>query len=303
MIVLKDINKDINGKKILKGITFHISPNEKVGVIGLNGAGKTTLLNMIAGLLRPSSGFIRVNGVENLVDNKEELKNISYISGTKSQLWEDLPIKDSYDNLSKMYGISKEELRSRLEILSEVFEIRNYLSSKPKDLSLGEKMRCELVYGLLTNPNLLMIDEALIGLDVSVKYKIMKHFEKYKENNQSTIIYTSNNLSEVEKICNRILLIDKGQIIYDGSIDRILKEFAPLYKIEIQIDVGVPDLGDLPIERFMIDGEKIIIEYEKNKIDTAQIIRHIMENSKVQNIRLYEPNLENVIKKVYDRKG
>ncbi|MBE5927655.1 MAG: ATP-binding cassette domain-containing protein [Lachnospiraceae bacterium] len=303
MIVLKDVNKEIKGKKILRDITFHISQNEKVGIIGLNGAGKTSLLNIIAGMLRPSSGFIRVNGVENLVDNREELKNISYISGTKSQLWEDLAVKDSYDNLAKMYGINKGELKLRLDNLSQVFDIGNYLSFRPKDLSLGEKMRCELVYGLLANPNLLMIDEALIGLDVSVKHKIMKYFESYKEENQSTIIYTSNNLSEVERICNRIIVIDKGQIIYDGDIDRILKEFAPLNKVEIQLDGSVPDLGDLPVERFEMDNEKIIIEYEKNKVDTAQIIKHVMENCKVYNIKLHEPDLEDVIKKVYERKG
>lgn len=303
MIVLKDINKKFNDKHILKDITFHILQNEKVGVIGLNGAGKTTLLNIIAGMLRPSGGFIRVNGVENLVDNKDKLKNVSYISGTKSQLWEDLTVKDSYDNLAKMYGIDKGDLKSRLDNLSQAFDIGNYLSSRPKDLSLGEKMRCELVYGLLTNPKLLMIDEALIGLDVSVKYKIMRYFENYKEENQSTIIYTSNNLSEVERICDRIILIDQGQIIYDGSIDRILKGFAPLYKVEMQLDGGVPDLGDLPAERFEMDNEKIIIEYKKSKVDTAQIIKHVMENCKVHNIKLHEPKLEDIIKKVYERKG
>ena len=299
MIVLKDVNKDFGKKRTLKNITFHIAPGEKVGVIGLNGAGKTTLLNTIAGMLHPSSGFVRVNGMENLIDNKERLKSLSYISGTKTQLWEDLTVKASYDNLAKMYGIK--DLQSRLENLSEVFEINKYLNTRPKELSLGEKMRCELVYGLLTNPKLLMIDEALLGLDVSVKYKIMKYFERYKEEKQSTIIYTSNNLVEVEKICDRIILIDEGEIIFDGDIGRILKEFAPLYKMEIVLDGKTPDLEDLPLEKYTMDNDRITIAYDKNKVDTAQIIKHIMEKCNVKDVKLYEPNLENVIKKIYER--
>ena len=299
MIVLKDVNKDFGKKKTLKNITFHIAPGEKVGVIGLNGAGKTTLLNTIAGMIHPSSGFVRVNGMGNLIDNKERLKSLSYISGTKTQLWEDLTVKASYDNLAKMYGIK--DLQSRLENLSEVFEINKYLNTRPKELSLGEKMRCELVYGLLTNPKLLMIDEALLGLDVSVKYKIMKYFERYKEEKQSTIIYTSNNLIEVEKICDRIILIDEGEIIFDGDIGRILKEFAPLYKMEIVLDGKTPDLEDLPIEKYTMDNDRITIAYDKNKVDTAQIIKHIMEKCNVKDVKLYEPNLENVIKKIYER--
>lgn len=302
MIVLKDVNKALGNKQILKNITFHISPGEKVGVIGLNGAGKTTLLNIIAGVLLPDSGFIRVNGVENAVQNKEKLKSISYISGTKSGLWEDLTIKASYENLAKMHELDYVELTERISSLSKVFNIDNYLASRPKDLSLGERIRCELVYGLLTNPKLLMIDEALIGLDVSVKHKIMKFFEAYKEENKSTMIYTSNNLLEVERICDRVILIDHGGVIHDGNISRILKEFAPLYKMELVLDGNIPDLGDLPIERYRLDGASFMIEYDKNKVDSAQIIKHVMEKCSIRDVKLHEPNLENVIKKVYGRK-
>lgn len=301
MIVLKDINKTYGIKKVLENITLHISPHEKVGVIGLNGAGKTTLLNVIAGMIYPDNGFIRVNGVENIISDRDRLKNMAYISGIKFQLWDDLPVKSSYENLAKMYGISHNELKKRLDRLTEVFHVTNYLNQLPKNLSLGEKMRCEIVYGLLINPELLMIDEALIGLDVSVKYKIMKYFENYKEENKSTLIYTSNNLSEVERLCDRIILIDKGRIIYDGDTKRLLKEFSPLYKVELVISGSIPDLEDLPVEKYIIESNILNIEYDKNKIDTSHIIKFIMEKSMVQDVRLYEPNLENVIKKVYYR--
>ena len=303
MIVLKNINKEFNDKKILKNITFHIAPGEKVGIVGLNGAGKTTLLNIISGILRPSSGFIRVSGEKSLLEVKESLKSVSYISGTRSQLWDDLVINASYENLAKMYDISHKELLARIESLSKIFDVEKYLRSRPKDLSLGERMRCELVYGLLTNPKLLLIDEALIGLDVSVKFKIMNFFESYKEQMSSTIIYTSNNLLEVERICDRVIIVDQGEIIYDGTTSRALKEFAPLYKIKLVLDGKMPDLGDLPIERFVLDNDTLSVEYDKNKVDTSQIIKHVMEKCSLYDVVLYEPNLENVIKKIYDRKG
>ena len=163
-------------------------------------------------------------------------------------------------------------------------------------------MRCELVYGLLVNPKLLLIDEALIGLDVSVKFKIMQFFENYKEQTNSTILYTSNNLSEVERICDRVIVIDQGEIIYDGTTQRALREFAPLYKIKLVLEGRAPDLGDLPIERFVLDNDTLSVEYDKNKVDTSQIIKHVMEKCIVRDVVLYEPNLENVIKKIYDRK-
>lgn len=313
MIVLKDINKSYGEKKVLKDITLHISPGEKVGVIGLNGAGKTTLLNVIAGIIFPNDGFIRVAGTENIIAVREKLKDIAYISGIKSSLWEELPVKSSYENLAKMYDISSRDLKGRLDKLSVVFDLAGCLNREPKKLSLGEKMRCEIVYGLLINPKLLMIDEALIGLDVSVKYKIMKYFENYRDENESTLLYTSNNLSEVERICDRIIFIDKGRIIYDGDIRRLLKEFSPLYKMELMTDGKIPDLEDLPVEKYMVENKSeknvndnktiLTIEYDKNKIDTSHIVKYIMEKSQIQDVRLYEPKLENVIKKIYYRKG
>lgn len=302
MIILKDINKTYGIKKVLDNITIHISPCEKVGVIGLNGAGKTTLLNVIAGMIIPDNGFIRVNGKENIISNRDELKNMAYISGIKSQLWDDLPVKSSYENLAKMYRLSHNEFKNRFAKLTEVFDVTNHLEQLPKNLSLGEKMRCEIVYGLLINPELLMIDEALIGLDVSVKYKIMKYFENFKKENNSTLIYTSNNLLEVEKFCDRIILIDEGKVIYDGDTKRLLTEFSPLYKMELVIDKNIPDLEDLPIEKYMVESNKLTIEYDKNKIDTSHIIKYVMGKSVVYDVRLFEPNLENVIKKIYCRR-
>lgn len=301
MIVLKGITKKLQNVAVLNDISFHIAPNETVGIIGLNGAGKTTLLNVMAGLIKPDSGFIRVGGTESVLENTAVLRSIAYVSGTKSQLWEDIKVKDSLEHCIKMYRIPREEVQNRFRELEEVFEVESFLSSIPRSLSLGERMRCELVYALLAEPQILLLDEAMIGLDVSIKYKIMQYFEKLREKKKMTILYTSHNLVEVEKLCDRIILIDKGRIIFDGSVDRIMREFSPLYHMEIKVGEKLPDMEDMPIEKMSIEKDAIHIVYDNQKIDTAQILKHIMEKCKIQDVRLFEPDLEGTIKKIYER--
>ena len=301
VIVLKNISKKLQEKAVLYDISFHISPNENVGIIGLNGAGKTTLLNVMAGIIKPDSGFIRVGGVENVIEHKEVLRDVTYVSGIKTQLWSDIRIKDSLAHCIQMYRLSKEEAMNRFKELDKVFEVHKFLQQLPRDLSLGERMRCELVYALLAKPKVLLLDEAMIGLDVSHKYKIMQYFSRLRKEKQMTIIYTSHNLQDVEKLCDRIILINHGRIIFDGSVDRIMKEFSPLYQMEIKIGECLPDLEDLPFERIRIDSDKISIIYDKQKIDTAQILKHLLEKCKLQDMHLYEPDLEGTIKKIYAR--
>lgn len=301
MIVLKDITKRLQEKTVLKDISFHIAPNETVGLIGLNGAGKTTLLQVMTGMLKPDSGFIRVGGTENVIENHDVLRDIVYISGIKSQLWEDIRVKDSLAYCMKMYKIPKKAAEKRLSELVEIFEVSELIDSVPRSLSLGEKMRCELVYALLAEPKLLLLDEVMIGLDVSIKYKIMQYFGRLREEKKTTIIYTSHNLVEVEKLCDRVILIDKGQIIFDGSVERIMREFSPLYHMELKLGAQLPDLEDLPFEKISIEKDMLHIVYDDQKIDTAQILRHIMEKSKIEDIRFFPPDLEGTIKKIYER--
>lgn len=302
VIVLKDISKSLQGKRILSDISFHIAPNESVGLIGLNGAGKTTLLNVMAGLLKPDSGFLRMDGAEMLLEEKEKLKGVAYVSGLKSQLWEDIRIRDSLSHCGRMYGFTEVEIEKRIVDLDKVFEIHDFMDALPKSLSLGERMRCELLYALLARPRILMLDEAMIGLDVSMKYKIEEYFRWLKNEKVMTMLYTSHNLAEVERICDRILLIDHGKILFDGAIDRLLQEFSPLYRMEIVVENGgVPDFEDLPVERIYIEHKKILIVYDKKKIDSAFILSHVLEQFKVLDVKIFEPDLETTIKKIYER--
>lgn len=299
LIILKDVSKTFGHKKVLKEISLHISENENVGLIGLNGAGKTTLLNVIVGAIKPDTGFVRTNGRESLIEDKKSLRDLIYVSGIKSQLWEELTVKASLENCIKMYQIDPQIYESRLRRLEEIFETKGFMNMRPRNLSLGERMRCELVYALLAEPQILILDEVLIGVDVSIKHKIMQFFESYRQEKHSTIIFTSNHLAEVEKLCGRVILIDEGQIIFDGKTERIISEFSPYYRMEARISEGIPDFEDLPLEKYRIDSDRVIIDYDKHKIETTRILEHLMKKSTIKDIRLSEPDLEGTIKKIY----
>lgn len=303
MIVLKDVSKTLQGKQVLNKISFHIAENEMVGLIGRNGAGKTTLLRVLTGLLEVEEGFLRVGNTESLIENRQMLKSIAYVSGDRNQLWEDIRIRDSLAHGIHMYGVSQSEAEKRFKELDVVFEIAPFLDALPQSLSLGERMRCELVYALLSAPKLLLLDEAMIGLDVSMKYRIMEYFEQVKKRQQITILYTSHNFGEIEALCDRILLIDEGCIIFDGSVQEIMKEFAPLYQLKFVIEGNIPDFEDMPLEKFVIRNREIEIVYDKQKIDTTQVLEHIMRQTKIVDVRLFEPNLEDTIKKIYVRQN
>lgn len=299
LIVLKDVSKTFKNKNVLKNISLHIAKKEHVGLIGLNGAGKTTLLNVIAGVIKPDAGFIRTGGKESIIEDHQSLRELVYLSGTRSQLWEELTVKASLQNCMNMYQIDPQVFARRLEQLQEIFETGAFMDLRPGNLSLGERMRCELVYALLAEPQILLLDEVLIGVDVSIKHKIIQFFEADRKEKQATIIYTSNHLAEVEKLCDRVILLHEGEIIFDGKAERMICEFSPYYRMEIRIAEGLPDLEDLPLEKYRIDSDRITIDYDKQKIETTQILKHLMKKSKIGDIRLYEPDLEGTIKKIY----
>lgn len=299
MIVLKDICKTLSGREALRNISFHIAEKEHVGIIGLNGAGKTTLLNTVAGILKPDSGLIRIFGEENPMAEKNTLRNLVYLSGTRSQLWENLKIKDSLDHCIRMYRLDKREAAKRLDELEETFEIKEFMDSPPCHLSLGERMRCELVYGLLSQPKLLLLDEVMNGLDISFKHKIMEYFKRCGKENPSAMLYASNQLSEVEQLCERVILIHQGSVLFDGRTAQIIGLFSPCYRIEVRFSGNLPDFEDLPLEKYRLDGDLLTIDYDTRKIETVQILKHLMEKCSIRNIKILKPDLEATVQKIY----
>lgn len=301
MIVLRNVWKTRGGREVLKDVSLHIAPRERVGIIGLNGAGKTTLLDTVTGMIRPDRGFIRINGRESPAGKSSLCRDLVYVSGTRSQLWEGLKVRASFEACAEMYRVDRETAADRLEELTRAFLLGQLLDRTPDSLSLGERMRCELGYAFLAAPPIILLDEVTLGLDVSVKDRVLCYLEEYGRREQSTILYTSNRLSEVERLCGRVLMIDAGRIIFDGSIRDMLERVSPFCHMEARISSVLPDFEDLPLERYCVEGERITLTYSKQKLDTALLLRYLMERCEIRDVRLWEPDLEEAVRKIYGR--
>lgn len=241
---------------------------------------------------------MRVHFAKDTLTDFEALRKTAYISAGKSQLWSEWKLIDSFDNCGKMYRISREDFQSRLRKLTEQLDMEDCLQRRVCELSLGQRMRGEIIYALLPEPKLLLLDEAMIGLDVSVKYKLMDLFRRLKEEQKTTMILTSHNLTEIERLCDRIILLEGGKILFDGSIEKIKRDFAPLYQLEIEAEGDFPDLEDIPVEKLVINHNRIAVQFDKQKIETAELLEHITKKCRVKDARIKEPNLEDTIRKI-----
>ncbi|MBI9014070.1 MAG: ATP-binding cassette domain-containing protein [Clostridiales bacterium] len=226
----------------VKDINLKVEKGETIGLIGLNGAGKTTTLKMLSGLIHPSEGKINAYGHNPWKKEKSFLKKIGLISGMKNQLWLDIPAIDSFEIEKAIYKIDEKDYISRLDYLVAAFNVENLLNIPVRKLSLGEKMKMELILVLLHNPEILLLDEPTIGLDIIAQENLRNMLEKYKTDNYCTTIITSHNMKDIESICERVLLIHNGSIVYDGTINQLKKQMCS--KVVIIENVPITQLTD-----------------------------------------------------------
>ncbi|MDP4146429.1 MAG: ATP-binding cassette domain-containing protein [Bacillota bacterium] len=301
MILADNINKSFQGKKRIDSLSFHIPKGEIVGFIGANGAGKTTTIKMLTGTLKPDSGLIRVDGINPIRNMQENLKNIGIVSGISTQLWKDMKLKDSYYLAKAMYKLSKNEFESSMKYLSEKLGLEELINYQVNKLSLGQRMRAEAAYSLLHNPRVLYLDEATVGLDVSNKEKVLNIIKEINTEKGTTILFASNNLSDIEKTCKRIMIIDQGKKIYEGNLSSVRKHYTNEYLLKFKIEKGkIPDFQDLPIKRYKIDGDNLLVYYENNNINASTILKHIIKQCFIKDIKIIEPSLESVIRNIYE---
>ena len=298
-------------KSAVSDISFTIQDGEIVGYIGSNGAGKSTTIKMMTGILKPTSGECRINGIDPSKKRKENAKNIGVVFGQRTQLWWDLPLSESFTILKEIYNVSDEDYEKRMEFLNEVLELSDFFDRPVRTLSLGQRMRADLGAALLHNPKVLYLDEPTIGLDLVVKDNIRRAIKEINEKYITTVILTTHDIGDIEELCSRIIMIDEGKKIYDGSLERLkdlygsrrkvsmeVKQYDSCKKLKLAEKLGVSE-EDCRME--WDDEKKILgVSFDKHKVQVPSILNMVMEISEVKDIQIQETELAEIVKEIYN---
>ena len=284
----------------VNGINFNIEKGELVGYIGENGAGKSTTIKMLTGLLTPTSGKVVVNGIVPNEKRIENNKNIGAVFGQKTQLWWDLPVIESFRLIKKMYKIPENEYRDNLKNFSKILDLDDLLEKQVKNLSLGQKMRCEIAATFLHNPKIVYLDEPTIGLDVFVKEKIRKFIKDINKEKKTTVILTTHDLNDIEDVCDRIILLDKGKIIFDGEKQKFKDTYGKYVIAEFIISSKNKNICDLNNATILEENEKSLkIKFLHDETTIVKLINEISNYCTINDIHIKEAGLEEILKEIY----
>lgn len=284
--------------KAVEDVSFEIAPGEVVGFLGPNGAGKTTTLKMLTGLIQPSGGTVRVAGYVPFVRQERFLQKITLVMGQKQQLLWDLPALDSLKINAAVYNISNQEFHSRVGEFTQMLNLEGKLTQPVRKLSLGERMKAELLAALLHHPHVLFLDEPTLGLDVNAQVAVRDFLREYNRRYQATVLLTSHYMADITALCQRVLLIHQGKLMYDGSLDGLVANFAP-YR-EIHIELTEP----LPREKLMFYGDIQFLEgravnFMVPRETLTNTVSQILADLDVIDLTVTDPPIEEVIGRVF----
>lgn len=284
----------------VNNISFNIEEGELVGYIGENGAGKSTTIKMLTGLLTPTAGKVIVNGIIPNEKRIENNKNIGAVFGQKTQLWWDLPVIESFRLIKKMYKIPENEYRKNLKKFTEILDLEDLLEKQVKNLSLGQKMRCEIAATFLHNPKIVYLDEPTIGLDVFVKENIRKFIKEINKEKKTTVILTTHDLKDIEDVCDRIILLDKGQIIYDGEKQKFKDTYGKYVVAEFIINSKNKNISNLDSATILEENEKRMkVKFMHDETTIVKLMNEISSYCKIEDVHIKESELEDILKEIY----
>jgi ABC-2 type transport system ATP-binding protein len=288
-------------------ISLELNQGEIVGYIGENGAGKSTTIKMLTGILQPTSGYIRVNGMDPHKQREEFVRTIGVVFGQRSQLWWDIAVQESFRLLKKVYKVSDEDYKNHMEHVIEVLEIQDLLNRPVRKLSLGQRMRCELAAALIHNPPLLFLDEPTIGLDVLVKLKIRDFLKEMNTHYGTTILLTTHDLSDIEALCSRVVMLDEGRIIYNGPLQELRENWGggKSAVIEFTSKVDKLELARLTRELPLVWEQENPVKYkaifQSSDITVSDLLSRIVNYVDVKDLRIEEASTEEIVQKIYQK--
>ncbi len=280
-------------------ISFDIAEGELVGYIGPNGAGKSTSIKMLCGILVPSGGRIEVNG---LVPHKNRMANarqIGAVFGQKTQLWWDVPVIESLRLFRDIYKVPEAQYKRNIEMFRELLDLHEFQEAPVRQLSLGQRMRADMAAALLHNPKLLFLDEPMIGVDVVVKERLRNFIQQVNREQKVTVIFTTHDMVDIEKVCSRIMIIDHGQIVYDGSLDQIRERYGTTRTLVIEFEESVPDFETPHAKLVKTEGRRKWFAFNRAETSPSVLIADISSRYPVSDLGVEEPEIEEIVRTVY----
>ncbi len=288
-------------KVAVNDVSFRIQPGELVGYIGPNGAGKSTTIKMLTGILVPSAGTVRVKGIVPYERRVENARQIGVVFGQRTQLWWDLPTIESFELLRHIYKIPSDRYQRNMERFGELLGLDAFLNTPVRQLSLGQRMRADIAAALLHDPEILYLDEPTIGLDVVAKEKIRAFIKEINRERGVTVILTTHDMQDIEKICERMILIDKGTVIYDGPLQEIKERFGKARTLVVDLEPNGP-IDRLEVEgaeQVKRDGYRFWLRFNRDVISASQLIARISGSHNIRDLTVEEPEIEGIIARIY----
>jgi ABC-2 type transport system ATP-binding protein len=283
----------------VEGVTMSLEAGELVGYIGPNGAGKSTTIKMMTGILTPTSGEIRVAGIVPHEDRRRNARNIGVVFGQRSQLYWDLPLVESFELLRAIYNVPRDRYRANLAEFTELLEMGDFMSTPVRQLSLGQRMRGDFAAAMMHDPRIVYLDEPTIGLDVLAKEAIRTFVARINAERGTTFILTTHDLADVERLCRRIVLIDTGRIIYDGTVEAIKDQYGTHRTLVVELS---DDEQGFAIEGAELEsrvGTVVRLRFDRKEVKADQLIRRVTERYCVNDVSIEEPELESIIRQIY----
>ena len=285
--------------RAVDGVSFEIETGSLVGYVGPNGAGKSTTVKMLTGILVPSAVSIAVAGLDPSRQRIQLARRIGVVFGQRVQLWWDLPLRDSFELLRHIYRVPFERWRANLDTFTELLELGPFLDTPVRQLSLGQRMRGELTASMLHDPEILFLDEPTIGLDIVAKARVREFLTTVNRERDVTVLLTTHDLSDIERLCRRLLIIDHGRVIYDGGLEELIERYGEERTLIVDLEESAPPL-ELPGARVArVEGPRQWLRFRRDEVSAAELTAAVAAKARVLDLALEEPDIEDVVRRIY----
>ncbi len=292
-------SREYEDKVAVEDVTMSLEPGELVGYLGPNGAGKSTTIKMLTGILVPSAGSIRVAGIEPHRQRQANAQNIGVVFGQRSQLYWDLPLRESFSLLRSIYDVPRDRFRQNLDHFSEILDLERFMDTPVRQLSLGERMRGDFAAAMLHDPQIVYLDEPTIGLDVVAKEAIREFVTTVNRERGTTVILTTHDLADVERLTRRVILIDDGRVIFDGALERLRTEYGTHRTLVVTLAEPCDELAVAGAEVVSREGNLVRLRFDRRTLSAEVLIRRVMERCTVSDVSIIEPDIDTIVRRIY----